>query len=102
MAPEVLIGEGGDYDSAADVYSLSLLTHELLSGAMPFGSRNDASMVMAIAQGIRPERDALPEGEICDEIMQLLEVSWATDSEDRPSAEDISNFLEHHLTNSSW
>ncbi|CAK9005180.1 unnamed protein product [Durusdinium trenchii] len=57
MAPEVL--NSGEYNVTADMFSFSILLHELMSGNIPFQSRNEASLCLAILGGHRPPYEEL-------------------------------------------
>ncbi|CAE8587270.1 unnamed protein product, partial [Polarella glacialis] len=48
MAPEVIMS--GNYGASADVFSMGILMHEIVSGKMPFDKRNEASLILAITQ----------------------------------------------------
>jgi serine/threonine protein kinase len=97
MAPEVV--SSGSYGCAADVYSCSILLHELLTGIVPFGARkiNNGALVMAILRGQRPPLDALPQGvdgQLDVSMSPLLAKCWAQDPDERLGAEELMERLQ--------
>jgi len=87
MAPEVI--NSGDYGTKADVFSLGILIHEMLTGLIPFGSRNEASICLAIMDGVRPDLGEVPaavsEAE-SGHLLAALEAAWIQDPDDRDAA----------------
>mmetsp|Transcript_41134 Transcript_41134/g.76482 ORF Transcript_41134/g.76482 Transcript_41134/m.76482 type:complete len:285 (-) Transcript_41134:106-960(-) len=101
MAPEVL--NSGEYGVQADVFSFGILLHECMSGLIPFGARNEASLCLAIMRGQRPEIEDIP---ITDEfgaehreyVGGILQACWTEDPDDRESAGGAAQRIEALLT----
>lgn len=93
MAPEVI--SSGDYGVKADAFSLGILMHELLSGKLPYDKRSEASVCMAVMDGIRPDLDdvrcvaGVEDGELTNELIRVLEESWSQDQFARLSCDDM-------------
>jgi len=60
MAPEQLRGQG--VDGRADVFSLGVMTFEMLTGRLPFGAGSFVDVGVAHAEGRVREADRLPDG----------------------------------------
>ncbi|CAJ1425769.1 unnamed protein product, partial [Effrenium voratum] len=88
MAPEVL--NSGEYNCQADVFSFGILLHEILSGEIPFGSRNEASLCLLIMGGHRPPEEAIPpdfgDQDRHNQLWAILQACWAEDADERPTA----------------
>lgn len=97
MAPEVLMS--GNYNTAADVFSLAILMHEILSGKMPYGKRNEASLVLAITEGIRPGLEELPQCEESHQLFEVLQACWGDDPDERASAGTAADGIESIIQN---
>lgn len=90
-APEQLCGE--EVGPSTDVYSLGLVLHELLTGAVPLGGRSLPELIVARTTGHPPDprsaRAATP-ADLADLVRRCLERS----SKDRPSAQEVAESLE--------
>jgi len=94
MAPEVI--EGGDYGTKADVFSLAILIHEMLTCQIPFGRRNEASICLAIQQGVRPSLEDVPTSvgeKESSHLVQVLEEAWSNEPDDRKNAGETAELL---------
>ena len=91
MSPEQLRGK--PLDPRTDVYSLTLMTYEMLTGKLPFEGRNQQEMMIARLRNepisIRMRRPDIPEA-----VDKVLAKGMARNAEDRyPSAVDFANDL---------
>eukprot|EP00434_Breviolum_minutum_P037421 symbB.v1.2.033178.t1/scaffold4024.1/size46069/2 len=96
MAPEVL--NSGEYGVSADVFSFGILLHEMLSGQVPFGGRNEAALCLAIMGGHRPPFEELLEvGDVGEDALHrlwaILQACWAEDFDSRPTAGEAANMI---------
>jgi len=66
-APEVL--EGAPPDAAADLYSLGVTLHELLSGVNPFAAPTPAEVVRAHFNGVAPARASASVQAVVDKLL---------------------------------
>jgi serine/threonine protein kinase len=83
-APEVLRDEPRDY-TRVDVYALSVLSWEVLSGKVPFGCVPDAGLREMVKSGDRPEiPDGWPSGAVA-----AIARGWDGDASQRGSAQDF-------------
>lgn len=94
MSPEQ--ARGLSLDARTDVYSLGVLTFELLSGTAPFVT-GDVTTLLSRSPGERPpalaRRADLPES-----VNRVLARALAFDTDDRPAtADDLADALEHLL-----
>lgn len=97
MAPEVL--SSGDYGVSADIFSFGILLHEMLSGSIPFSSKNEAALCLAIMGGQRPPFEELLEiGHIGEERLHqawsILQACWAEDPDTRPTAGQVAEMIQ--------
>ena len=98
LAPEVL--HSAVYTQASDVYSLSLVLWEVMSGEFPFGESGQygnssrKSIVDQIISGRRPSF-AGNAGPICSAAYESIVTSgWASDPSQRPTARTLVESLE--------
>ncbi|CAJ1949707.1 unnamed protein product [Cylindrotheca closterium] len=93
MAPEIAKGE--PYNLKADVYSYSLICHEVMTLKKPFGTIASAKHDQAVFyDGVRPEvLKSWPRG-----FVNLLKRSWSTDVVGRPTMEEAIKILQTEFT----
>jgi serine/threonine protein kinase len=78
MAPEQLRGDPPD--ARSDVFSLGVIAHEMLTGALPFGGGTIAEVTLAQARGLRAgELDGLPAP-----LSRAIRAALALDPDRRP------------------
>jgi eukaryotic-like serine/threonine-protein kinase len=85
IAPEVIVGEEADH--ASDVYALGVVAFQLLTGELPFGGRNEMSIMRKHLLVEAPDPSALvelPAGFSC-----VVERCLAKRSEDRPNMSSL-------------
>ena len=84
MSPEQLRGK--PLDARTDVYSLSLMTFEMLTGKLPFTGRTQQEMMIArLRHEPIPLRAALPESEFPEAVERVLLMGMSRDAEHRYS-----------------
>jgi len=81
MAPEQVMGH--DVDRRADIYALGVLTFEMLTGRLPYTGANRMEVAYATVNSPIPSAVAL-NGNLPDELDQLLKKVLAKDPNDRP------------------
>ncbi len=91
MSPEQLRGK--PLDPRTDVYSLTLMTYEMLTGKLPFEGKNQQEMMIARLRNdpisIRSRRPDIPEA-----VEKVLNKGMARNADDRyPSAVEFANEL---------
>jgi serine/threonine protein kinase len=93
MAPEVILSQ--NYGLAADVFSLGVLLHEIISGEVPFQDLtcNDASIATCIVQGQRPTFENLPPSANRVNLPIIIETCWAMDKRSRLRSIELHAFL---------
>eukprot|EP00420_Gonyaulax_spinifera_P032678 CAMPEP_0197878044 /NCGR_PEP_ID=MMETSP1439-20131203/6541_1 /TAXON_ID=66791 /ORGANISM="Gonyaulax spinifera, Strain CCMP409" /LENGTH=521 /DNA_ID=CAMNT_0043497423 /DNA_START=131 /DNA_END=1696 /DNA_ORIENTATION=- len=89
MAPEVF--ESNTYGHSADIYSFGILAHEILSGQRPYHDcrKNEAVLAISIMRGLRPSLSQLEVSTIGKLMARLMEKSWRTDPDERPTASEL-------------
>lgn len=91
-APEVL--EGIPPSPASDIYSLAMVSVELLSGRRPFTHLERVEVAVASTSGERPRREHHADASgRCSTLWPGFEEMWDQDSEMRPSAEEVHQVL---------
>ncbi|KAK8880849.1 hypothetical protein M9Y10_003544 [Tritrichomonas musculus] len=95
MAPE-MFNDDNDYDKSADVYSFSLIAHQIITG-QPFlkEAKNPYQVLLKIEDGVRPNLDI---ESISDKMKKLLVRCWSKFRDDRPSFEEICNSLSNDFS----
>jgi hypothetical protein len=83
QAPEILQGRD-DYGFPADVYSFGCMCFEILTGRRVFLQKSFIAVGIAVIQGLRPD---IPH-EWSPFFGDLVDRSWAVDSERRPTFDD--------------
>jgi serine/threonine-protein kinase len=93
MSPEQLRGK--PLDPRTDVYSLSLMTYEMLTGKLPFQGRTQQEMMIARLRGDpMPIRQRRPELTFSEQIEKVLLKGMARNPDDRyPSAIEFARAL---------
>ncbi|KAG9296758.1 hypothetical protein G9A89_001390 [Geosiphon pyriformis] len=88
LAPEVL--RRSDYTSASDIYSLGMIMYEMTHGHQPFYDRaHDNELTEKICKGLRPSIHK----NIPRKIVELLNLCWHENPQQRPSADQCQNFF---------
>ena len=83
MAPEVLLGH--QYTEKADIYSIGIITWEVVTGKCPFEGKNQLDIIVAVAQQHR--RPELPP---CDNALkEFLSCCWHDNCDNRYSAAEV-------------
>ncbi|KAL0577764.1 hypothetical protein V5O48_004222 [Marasmius crinis-equi] len=79
-----------------DLFSYALTIVEMMTGQDPFSELpTDPAVAVAIARGKRPARPLHPkEGWCPDNVWDLVEICWAQDPSQRPSAGEVNAYLE--------
>jgi serine/threonine-protein kinase len=82
MSPEQLRGK--PLDARTDVYSLSLMTFEMLTGTLPFAGRTQQEMMIArLRNEPIPLRQALPGVEFPESVERVLLKGMSRDADAR-------------------
>ncbi|GBC02684.1 hypothetical protein RclHR1_04750012 [Rhizophagus clarus] len=90
VAPEVL--NGYPYTQAADIYSLGMIMYFVATGRQPFADcAHDTFLLSNIRNGVRP---VIHESEAPECYIDLMEECWDSNPDNRPSADEIREFLE--------
>jgi len=88
LPPEVLAHL--EFDESCDVYSFAIILIELFLHGNPYGAMTPQEIINGIlTQGIRPEIPL----ETPSVFVRLIESSWQTEREKRPSAEKLLKIL---------
>jgi serine/threonine protein kinase len=97
MSPEVALSQ--PYGWTADVYSLSILMHEVLSLKIPFAGLPPSTFTQAVAvDGKRPPLEDYSAWPL--RLRELLEQMWNADPTSRPMSETVQTSLEGLLRGS--
>jgi serine/threonine-protein kinase len=84
MSPEQLRGK--PLDARTDVYSLSLMTYEMLAGKLPFAGRTQQEMMIArLRNEPTPLRRAVPGEEFPEAVERVLLKAMSRDADSRYS-----------------
>ncbi|KAJ7762577.1 kinase-like domain-containing protein [Mycena metata] len=84
QAPELFTGEKNSFSS--DIYALSCVFYEILTGSLPFYDLpTDVAVMYQVMHGQRPKRTSVIE----DSVWNLMTECWTADPQERPSIEQI-------------
>ncbi|KAJ8909075.1 hypothetical protein NDN08_005772 [Rhodosorus marinus] len=87
MAPEVIDGEA--YMEAADVYSLSIIMWEVLTGRVPYVDMPATAILVKVSMdGLRPEFLSEDQEKISPNMKEMMMQMWQEDPSSRPSIAD--------------
>lgn len=90
MAPEIFLGT--KYDQSVDVYSYSLIMYEVITGKVAFQNFSTSFQLQKkVSDGYRPEFPF--EMEINEDVKDLIQRCWSGEPSERPSFEEIADFL---------
>ncbi|HEY5060554.1 MAG TPA: serine/threonine-protein kinase [Gemmatimonadaceae bacterium] len=82
MSPEQLRGK--PFDARTDIYSLALMTYEMLTGKLPFSGRTQQELMIArLHTGPTPLRDLRRDLEFPDAVERVLAKATQTNPDDR-------------------
>jgi serine/threonine-protein kinase len=82
MSPEQLRGK--PLDPRTDIYSLALMTYEMLTGKLPFQGRTQQEMMIArLRSDPIPIRRMRPEFDIPESVEKVLNRAMARSADDR-------------------
>ncbi|KAF7336052.1 Glycoside hydrolase family 76 protein [Mycena sanguinolenta] len=89
-APECFEGKGNVSCASADIYSLSMVTLEILSGLEPYHDlTTEHAVFIHVIRGGRPSRTHLDKNLISNRIWSLLVSAWNQEPSLRPSAAEF-------------
>ena len=92
MAPERVSGDA--YDGRADVYSVGVMLYEMLTGALPFVSRDGGYWAVAMMHVSRePEAPSKVLSSITRTMDDLVLRTLSKDPGRRPSAKELASAL---------
>ena len=95
MSPERLFPEDSGLKESyptkeSDCYALGMVIYEVLSGCMPFPQCDDMIVATKVLKGERPGK---PQGEggarFTTSLWEVLELSWKSQPQDRPSLNTV-------------
>ena len=95
MGPELIAPEEFGLDScrptkSSDCYSLGMVIYETISGNLPLHDLPDPAIFWKVVQGKRPDREA----GFTDSLWEMMEWCWKPQPNERPSIEEVLEFLE--------
>jgi len=94
MAPEVLLR--ASYELPSDVFSCSVMMHEVLTGSIPFSDLNIPShiLVLKVCAGLRPDLDSLRAcGAANPQVVSIIVSAWEEDLHSRTTSEELEQSL---------
>ena len=77
---------------SSDCYSLGMVIYETISGNVPFHEVHDMAVFLKVVEGERP---CCKVGFV-DSLWEMVEQCWKSEPGDRPSIENILQYLETH------
>lgn len=87
MPPEVL--QSGKVSSATDVFSFSILLHEMITGKRPFEGLDTPAIIVGIVEGVRPK---IPES--CPgRLANVMTMCWKENWQERPTFGEVVKLL---------
>lgn len=91
MAPEVI--ENKDYSIKADVYSYGIIIWEMCTRRTPYGdmSQQQIGFHVSVKKG-RPDKSLIPT-HTPQALIKLMEQCWDAEPNNRPSFEEIIEYL---------
>ncbi|CAK0866904.1 unnamed protein product [Prorocentrum cordatum] len=101
-APEVILR--ASHEPLSDVYSCSVMMHEVLTASLPFSDLNIPShiLVLKVCAGLRPNLNLLPEcGAAKPQIASILASAWEEDLHSRTTSEELEHSL-FELIHQRW
>jgi len=95
MSPELIAPERFGFKNSrptkhSDCYALGMLIYETISGNLPFYKDTNPAVFMKIVEGKHPPRGM----RFTDNLWEMLELCWATQPLNRPTAEHVLRRLE--------
>ena len=95
MGPELFAPEQFGLDTcrptrSSDCYSLGMVIYETISGKLPLHDVLDPAISWKVVQGKRPDREA----GFTDSLWEMMEWCWTPQPNERPSIEEVLEFLE--------
>jgi len=94
MSPERM--KGRRLAPPVDIYAWAMTAYELFTGLVPFGATDESLLYeLVVREEERPERpdqQTAAEVGLTEEMWLLIERSWASNAQLRPSAPDIAEF----------
>ncbi|RHZ51819.1 hypothetical protein Glove_469g43 [Diversispora epigaea] len=102
IAPEVF--KGKPYTKKSDIYSLSMIMWELISGEPPYGNiEHNATLVLDILEGGRPDISNFKSnddgGDIPNGYIELMKNCWNDDPNKRPDSSILPEIFEMMMLN---
>ncbi|XP_061660146.1 receptor-interacting serine/threonine-protein kinase 4 isoform X2 [Syngnathoides biaculeatus] len=97
LPPESIIEKDRVSDTKHDVYSFSIVIWGILTQKKPYQGENNILQIMVkVVKGVRPDLGSVPRNRptACTGFMNLMQRSWATSPEARPSFQDITSEAE--------
>jgi len=95
MSPELLSPQKFGFEKIrptkySDCYALGMVIYETISGHFPFHQHVDLVVVVMVIEGKHPPREA----GFANGLWKMLELCWAFQPKNRPSIEDVLQWLE--------
>jgi len=95
MSPELIAPErfglkNSRPTKSSDCYALGMVIYETISGHLPFHEHTDFTVFVKVLEGKRPPRGV----SFTRSLWKMMEQCWTSQSNDRPSIEDVLRCLE--------